>query len=83
VRDGVLTRGAAERDYGVAIGADGKSLDRPERGDCGAILVDRNIPASLAATADGLIKCPMSVIGSPVSGMRREKPTRLMTRKIA
>ena len=27
VRDGVLTRGAAERDYGVAIGADGKSVD--------------------------------------------------------
>jgi N-methylhydantoinase A/oxoprolinase/acetone carboxylase beta subunit/N-methylhydantoinase B/oxoprolinase/acetone carboxylase alpha subunit len=27
VRDGVLSREAAERDYGVAIGADGKSLD--------------------------------------------------------
>jgi N-methylhydantoinase B len=27
VRDGVLTRGAAERNYGVAIGADGKSVD--------------------------------------------------------
>ena len=27
VRDGVLTRGAAERTYGVAIGADGKSVD--------------------------------------------------------
>jgi N-methylhydantoinase A len=27
VRDGVLARGAAERDYGVAIGADGKSVD--------------------------------------------------------
>jgi hypothetical protein len=27
VRDGVLTRGAAERTYGVVIGADGKSVD--------------------------------------------------------
>jgi N-methylhydantoinase B len=27
VRDGVLTPGAAERNYGVAIGADGKSVD--------------------------------------------------------
>jgi len=27
VRDGVITRDAAERDYGVAIDADGKSVD--------------------------------------------------------